>query len=134
MLLEDLSGKDKEAQLIAIGLAENCQSDEVVNRLIELLNKGNILSSEIDLKKRVIQTLGKIGNPGILPRLEGLLRSNNLLHRNAFNQLKAEIIRSLEYPGKEPVTIVEKLSRGKDQELASLAFQTLKNMHQRINP
>ncbi len=135
MLLEDLSGTDKEAQLKAIDLAENCQSGEVVNRLIEFLNKGNILSSKTDLKKRVIQTLGRIGNPGILPHLEGLLQSNNLLHRKALTQMKAEIIRSLEYyPGKETVTIVEKLSRGKDQELAYLAFQTLKNMHQRINP
>ena len=135
ILLEDLSGKDKEAQRTAISLAENSQSGEVVNRLIELLNKGYILRSEIDLKKRIIQTLGRIGNPVILPHLEGLLQSNNLLQRNALNQLKAEIIRSLEYyPGKEPVTLVEKFSRGRDEELACLALQTLKNMQSRNNP
>jgi len=135
ILLKDLSGKDKEAQLIAIGLAENSQSGEVVNKLVELLNKRNILRSEIDLKKRIIQTLGRIGYPGILPHLEGLLQSNNLLHRNALNQLKAEILRSLEYyPGKEPITMVENLSRGRDEELAYLALQTLKNMQPRISP
>jgi len=135
MLLEDLSGKDKEARLIAVGLAENCQSVEVINRLIELLNKGNILRSEIDLKKKIIQTLGRMRDPSILPHLERMFRSKSLLHRNALNQLKAEIIRSFEYyPGKEPVSIIEKLSRGGNQEVAHLAFQTLPNMQQRITP
>ena len=133
MLLDDLSGKDKEAQLTAIGLAENCQSVEVANRLIELLNKGNMFRSEFDLKKKIIQTLGRIGNPSILPHLERIFQSNSLLHRNALNQLKGEIIRSLEYyPGKEPVLIVEKLSREGSQETAYLASQTLQNMRRRI--
>jgi len=135
MLLEDLSGKDKEARLIAVGLAENCQSVEVVNRLLELLNKGNLLRSELDLKKKIIQTLGRMRDPSILPHLEKMFRSKSLLHRNALNQLKAEIIRSLEYyPGKEPVSIIEKLSRGGTQEVAHLAFRTPQNMHQRITP
>jgi hypothetical protein len=134
LLLKDLSGKDKEAQLTAIGLAENSQSSEVAQKLIELLNKGNVLRSEMDLKKRIIQTLGRIGNPAILPHLEGLLKANHLLHRNALSQLKAEIIRSLEYyPGQESVTIAENLSRGRDEDLANLAIQTLKNMRARVN-
>jgi hypothetical protein len=90
-----LSGKDKEAKLVAIGLAENCQSVEVVNMLIKLLNRGSILRSGIDLKKKIIQTLGRMRDPSILPHLQRIFQSNSLLHRNALNQLKAEIVVSL---------------------------------------
>lgn len=135
MLLEDLSSQEKEIQRTAVQLAEDSQSPEVFNKLLELLNRGGIFGANFDLKIEVIRTLAEIGNPKSLPHLERLLRSKNFLHRQAMNRLKAEVIRSLEfYPTKEIGVLLEKFSRVRDNELANLAFQTLKNAQQRISP
>jgi len=135
MLLEDLSSQEKEVQLSAIQLAGDSQSPGVFNKLLELLTRGGGFGANIDIKIEVIRTLAKIGNPESLPHLERLLRSRNLLNRRALNRLKAEVIRSLEfYPSKDIGILLEKFSRVRDNELANLAFQTLKNAQQRISP
>jgi hypothetical protein len=134
MLLQDLSSQEKEVQRYAIQLAEDSQSPRVFNKLLELLIRGGGFGANFDLKIEVIRTLAKIGNPESLPHLERLLLTRNFLHRRAMNRLKAEVIRSLEfYPIKEIGILLEKFSKIRDNELASLAFQTLKNAQQRVS-
>jgi hypothetical protein len=135
MLLKDLSSQEKEIQRTAVQLAKDSQSPGVFNKLLELLTRGGGFGANIDIKIEVIRTLAKIGNPESLPPLERLLRSRNFLNRRAMNRLKAEVIRSLEfYPRKEIGILLEKFSKVRDNELANLAFQTLKNAQQRISP
>ena len=135
MLLEDLASQEKEIQRTAVQLAEDSQNPEVFNKLLELLNRGGIFGTNFDLKIEVIRTLAEIGNPKSLPHLERLFRSKNLLHRQAMNRLKAEVIRSLEfYPTQEASLLLEKFSRIRDHELVNLTSQTLKNVRLRMSP
>jgi HEAT repeat protein len=129
MLLNDLSGKDRAVRLNAATLAENSQSRPILDKLLEILQKGDLFGSEMDLKKRIVQTLAKIGNPEILPDLEAILETSSLIQRNALKQLKVEIIRSVEfYPGAASSALLERLSHAADGELASVARLTLRNM------
>jgi hypothetical protein len=126
IVLADLSCQEKEVQRSAVRLAEDSRSPEVLNKLLELLNRRSVFGADCDLKIHVIRTLAKIGNPESLPHLERLLRRKNFLHRQAMNLLKAEAIISLEfYPSKEAVLFLERVSR--DRRLANLASRTRKN-------
>jgi HEAT repeat protein len=125
MVLADLSSQEKEVQRSAVHLAEDSRSPEVLNKLLEFLNRRSVFGADFDLKIEVIRTLAKIGNPESLPHLERLLRWKNFLHRQAMNRLKAEAIISLEfYPTKEATLFLERVSR--DRKLANLASQTRK--------
>jgi hypothetical protein len=129
MLLADLLSQEKEVQRSAVQLAEDSRSPEVLNKLLELLNRRRVFGADFDLKVEVIRTLAKIGNPESLPHLERLLRSKNFLHRRAMNRLKAQAIISLEfYPTKEATIFLERFSW--DRKLAS---QTLEKIQQRAN-
>ncbi len=129
MILADLSSKDKAVRLNAAILAENSQSRPILERLLEILKKGDFFGSEMELKKRVAQSLAKIGSPTALPELEKILESSNLLQRGALKQLKVEIIKSLEScPGPAVLALLDRLSHSRDGELASLAALTFKNM------
>jgi hypothetical protein len=135
MLLEDLSSQEKEVQRGAVQLAEDSQSPEVFNKLLELLNRRGVFGVHFDLKIEVIRALAEIGNPASLPHLERLLRSKNFLRRRAMNRLKAEVIRSLEfYPTQEAAILLEEFSSIRNHDLANLASQMLKNVQQRVSP
>jgi HEAT repeat protein len=129
MLLADLAAKDKAVRLNAVILAENSKSRPIADRLVDILKKGDLLGSEMDLKKRIVQTLAKVGNPEILSDLQAILDSSSLIQRTTWRQLKLEIIRSLEfYPGAAASPLLERLSHAQDSELASLAALTLRNV------
>ena len=130
MLLADLSSQEKEVQRSAVQLAEDSRSPEVLNKLLELLNRRSVFGADFDLKIEVIRTLAKIGNPESLPHLERLLRSKNFLHRQAMNRLKAEAMISLEfYPTKEATILLERFSRDRKP----WASQTLEKIQLRAN-
>ncbi len=132
MILADLSAKEKALRLNAATLAENSQSRQIADKLLEILKKGDLFGSDMDLKKKVVQSLAKIANPEVLPELEKVLESSNFLGRHTQKELKSEIIRSFEsYPGSLPLTLLEKLSQYRDGELALMAAHTLKNMRRR---
>jgi len=130
ILLEDLSSQEREIQRGAVQLAEDSRHPEVLNKLLEVLNRGGIFGADFDLKIEVIWTLARIGNPQSFPHLERLLQSRTFLHRQAINRLKTEAIASLEfYPAQEATLFLEKFS--KNRELGNVVSQTLKKIQMR---
>jgi HEAT repeat protein len=132
MLLEDLSSPEREIQRGAAQLAEDSRHPAVLNKLLELLNRGGIFGADLDFKIELIWTLARIGNPESFPYLERLLRSRNFLHRQSMNRLKTEAIGSLEfYPAQEATLFLQKFS--KDRELGNVVSQTLKKIQVRAS-
>ena len=133
MLLEDLASPEREIQRGAVQLAEDSRHPAVLNKLLELLNRGGIFGIESNFKIEVIWALARIGNPQTFPHLERLLRSRTFLHRQSMNRLKMEAVGSLEfYPAQEATIFLQKFS--KDRELGEAVSQTLKKIQARTNP
>ncbi|HSR10775.1 MAG TPA: HEAT repeat domain-containing protein, partial [Thermodesulfobacteriota bacterium] len=122
LLLQDLASGDKTLRSIAIRTAEHSQSPEVLDRLLAMLNRRAVWGGDFHVKREIIRTLAKIGNPEAIPSLNRILRSKSFLFRGALTRLKAEVLRSLEfYPAEEAAPIVANPGHWKKPELALAA-------------
>jgi hypothetical protein len=117
-----LTGKSPYLKEQAIRLLGAYKIKEAVPDLLDILEKPDRLGSEQHYKPLVIQSLGKIGDPGVLKTLKGMFTSRSLLYKSAQRQLKLEIIRSLEnYPFKYTKPILEVAMMSGDSQLRTAA-------------
>ncbi|UFS71137.1 HEAT repeat domain-containing protein [Geomonas sp. RF6] len=99
LLVQELESKDPARLLAAVQLAELSPTPPIMQRLLAFLSDSGIGAYNLTLKRAVVTTLAAIGDLRVLPYLEKLLRSRNLLHPAKHRDLKAEIVRSLSrYP------------------------------------
>jgi hypothetical protein len=132
LLLLDLGSDSSETRLSAIQLAGRSRSPEVFRRLLAILSKGGVTGEEFDLKKAAIQALAETGNKEALPELEKILSASHLLHRALYHRLKLEIIRSLDrYPAAVSVTVLAKVVKMSNDELATTAMEVLQRIYGR---
>lgn len=125
-LMSFLKGKNPELKEYAIQLCGFYGIKKAVPDLIELLKHKDILGSRLYYKPLAVQALGRIGDSGAIDTLKKLFSSKTMLHKGAFQQLKLEIIRSLEhYPFEQAGPILELALVSGDNEIKALAEKLL---------
>lgn len=127
-ILRDLDGSDHNLKLEAIRMAEKSCSPEIIGRLLSILKRSGLSSSEYELKSAVVHSLGQLGQPEVLPEFGKILGSRNLLHPLLHTRLKLDIVRSLElYPLSLARSILARLADGND-EVAAQAAESLNKL------
>jgi len=125
ILLSLLKSDDEEQIISGLQLAEKSSNPEVFRTILALLDRGGLTSYEYRLKSAAVQTLGEIGNPAALPRLEKILFSTQLIHASQHNRLKGDIIRSLSlYPPQSVVPLFKRIASGGSKEMIALAEES----------
>lgn len=113
LLVQELESKDPVRLLAAVQLAELNPTQPVIQRLLAFLGESGIGAYNLTLKRAVVTTLAAIGDLRVLPYLEKLLRSRNLLHPAKHRDLKEEIVRSLSrYPAAAARRLAEEFAPG----------------------
>lgn len=126
LLRSFLNGKNPELKEYAIQICGSYRIKKAVPDLIELLKKKDILGSRLYYKPLAVQALGSIGDPVAVDTLKKLFSSKTMLHKGAFQQVKLEIIRSLEhYPFEQAGPILELALVSGDNEIKALAKKLL---------
>lgn len=126
LLLRDLNSPDRDHQMNAANLAENSTSLEVFKKLLSHVENGQAAAFDLELKKAVIRTLGKIGNYEALPTLMHYIDTKHILRQAAHTSLKAEIINSLRNYPAAAVLLLEKICGSDQKGLAGMAQAALK--------
>lgn len=132
LLLSELESRDNDSLLASVQLAEFSKHPDVCRKLLILLKKGGVFSFDLDIKIAAVRSLAEIGNHEVLPELEKILGSKNIIWSTMHNRLKVEIIRSLErYPKEAGLPLLENAAHSESEELSKLASELLKSMRGR---
>lgn len=125
ILLSLLKSDDEEKITTGLQLAERSASPDIFRTILSLLDRGGLTNYEYRLKSAAVQTLGEIGNPEALPRLEKILFSSNLIHASHHNRLKGDIIRSLPlYPLQSVIPLFKKIASSGSKEMIAQAEES----------
>lgn len=129
VILADLRDSDPARKLAAVQIAEMSHSKEVMQELLDVLERTGITDYQLELKIAVVQTLASIGSPSSLPTLLNIISSTPLLHRSKQAQLKIEVVRALSHFHPDYVRpILEKISTTPEDRLAVHAAEALKHI------
>ena len=91
-----LTGKDPALKEQAIRLSGICRIKKAVPYLLEILEKHDLLGTDLNYKLLAVDALGKIGDPSAIDTLKKLYSSKHPLYRDAIIEgLRLEIIKSL---------------------------------------
>ncbi len=121
-----LNGKDMELKEEAIKISGAYRIKEAVPYLLKILKKQDILGTDLHYKLLVVNALGKIGDPRALDTFKKLYSSRPLFYKRTLEELKLEIIRSLEnYPFKQVVPILDLALVSRNEETRALAQKLL---------
>ncbi len=121
-----LKGNDPELKEQAIRLCGAYRLKEAVPLLIEVLKKPDILGSELHYKLLAVNALGKTGEPGAIDPLKKLFNARSFLYKEAFHEIRMEIIRSLvNYPFEKAGSILDIALVSRDEEARKLAQKLL---------
>ncbi len=116
-----LQGTDLELRDQAVKMAGSYKSAAAVPHLIELLEKKDILGTELYYKVSVVKALGEIGDPRALGSLERLCSSKALFYKSTLEDLKVEIFRSLHnYPRNSVTALLETGMKSKNEEIRAI--------------
>ena len=125
-----MNSGDSDRCLKAIMLAGMTRNSEVFERLVGFIKKKGLNKTDLEIKKASVHALAEIGDPSVLPVLQGVLKSFSLFSRQRLKLLKLEIITSLgKYPAEEILPILQKIANSRSGELAvkaGLIIKTLK--------
>jgi hypothetical protein len=129
LLVREFSSSDHEVVLNAIQMAEQSRDAGVLECLRSILSLKLLAKAEYELKCAAIKTLGKIGNPKILPDFIRILTQKTLFTSSLLDKHKADIVRSLEeYPFQVVAPLLQKISQFGTADLAPLASEVYKKM------
>jgi len=132
-LMRDLDSDNLETRLAAINLADKTSSLEMARKLADMLTIGGYSSEEYKLKAACVKALGEIGRVEVMPELGKLMGARSMLAYKALNQLKVDVVRSLErYPAEVVMPILKRLASGSDR-MANQAAESLENMRSRVS-
>jgi len=132
-LLRDLDSDDLETRLAAISLADKTSTPEMARKLADMITTGGYSSEEYKLKTACVKALGEIGRVEVLPELGKLMGARSMLAYKTLNQLKVDVVRSLErYPAEVVMPILKRLASGSDR-VANQAAESLENMRSRVS-
>lgn len=125
IILGLLGSSDEETVMGGLHLAEKSRSTELFRAVLSLLDRGGLTNYEYRIKSAAVQTLGEMGNPEALPRLEKILFSSTLIHAAHHNRLKGDIIRTLPlYPVQSVVHLFKKIAENGSKEMIALAEES----------
>ena len=129
LLIRDLTSTDFETLLNAVRIAEGSSHPEILKKLVENLNRRGLSANDCELKRTVIQTLGKIGNPSVLPELERILSSRSFFHSAHLTRLKEDAVQSLKfYPRKAVTPLLNALAKSGQEEIRRRAEEIYRQM------
>ena len=132
-LLRDLDSNDLETRLAAVNLIDNASPPEVAQKLVEMLSTGGYSSDEYKLKSACVKALAEIGRVEVLPELNKLLGARSMLAYKTLNQLKVDIVNSLQrYPAEAVLPLLKRLASGSDK-VADLAAESLEIVRRRVS-
>ncbi len=121
-----LRGKDPELKEEAIKISGAYRIKKAVPYLLKILKKQDLLGTELHYKLLAVNALGKIGDPSALDTLKKLYSSRALFYKGTFEELKLEIIGSLEnYPFKQAGPILDLALVSRSKETRALAQKLL---------
>lgn len=132
-LLRDLDSNDLETRLAAVNLIDNASTPEMAKKLVEMLSAGGYSSDEYKLKSACVKALAEIGRVEVLPELNKLLGARSMLAYKTLNQLKVDIVSSLQrYPAEAVLPLLKRLASGNDK-VADLAAESLEIVRRRAS-
>jgi hypothetical protein len=121
-----LRGKDPELKEEAIKISGAYRIKKAVPYLLKILKKQNFLGTELHYKLLAVNALGRIREPSALDTLKKLYSSRALFYKGTLEELKLEIIRSLEnYPFKQVGPILDLALVSRNKETRTLAQKLL---------
>lgn len=125
MLLADLDAGDVEVKMGAIRLAEKHWNQDIIRKLVLILESGGLSSDEISMKQAAVRALTGIGDASCLPSFERILRSRNFFRQGALNQLKESIVISLgDFRSPQAGELLQSVCKFGSNELARKARET----------
>ena len=123
----DIDSKKHTTRLSAIKLVERIFTQELLNKLIEIISGSGLSREKYELKSAAVRSLATIGYTDAIPELEKILRSKSLFHFRLLTELKIDIVRSMvHYPMDLVGPILEELSKAND-DVARQASKALDN-------
>lgn len=129
IILQEMDSPDTGRCLKAIALAGMTRNRLVSQKLLEFLKQRGLGKTILPIKKASIHALGEIGDPSVLPALQGILKARTFFRRHAASSLKLEVIKSLQkYPAGEASLILKSVANSGPQLLADNARTAMKVM------
>ena len=127
ILLKEMNAGDSDRCLKAIMLAGMTRSSEILDKLVGFIKKKGLSKTDLEIKKASVQALAEIGDPSVLPVLQGVFKTFSLFSRQRLTLLKLEIITSLgKYPGEEVFPMLQKIASSRSGEVAIKAGLIIK--------
>ncbi len=121
-----LRGNDPELKEEAIKISGAYKIKKAVPYLLKILKKQDLLGTELHYKLLAVNALGKIGDPSALDTIKKLYGSRALFYKGTLEELKLEIIGSLEnYPFKQAAPILDLALVSRNKETRALAQKVL---------
>jgi len=121
-----LESSEPEVRDQAVKLAGTTRVKEAVPYLLQLLEKRDLVGIELEQKASIIRALGDIGDPRAVDTLERLYRAKSLLFRNAMEELRLEIVRSLRnYPSESVTPLLERGAKSENNEIRKISEEIL---------
>ncbi|MCX5719945.1 MAG: HEAT repeat domain-containing protein, partial [Nitrospirae bacterium] len=128
-LKEYLKSDDMWLRDQAIILSGTYRVKDIVPDLIELLEKKDMFAFKSDCKISVIRALAQIGDPQAIEPLKRLYSSKTLLNREALNEIKVEIFKTLNgYPVDAIKPLIELGLKSKIEEIRSISKRLLEKV------
>jgi HEAT repeat protein len=127
----NLTSKNRQEALNAVVMCTLIDNRDTSRLLIRMLEKENLFSFDLELKRALVQTLAESGKPEALKSFVRILNRQALFHGRAREQLKIDIIKALvRYPRKQVYALLQEQARRGDSELAGQARQALERLEQ----
>ena len=103
------------------------RSSEILGKLVGFIKKKGLSKTDLEIKKASVQALAEIGDPSVLPVLQGVFKTFSLFSRQRLTLLKLEIITSLgKYPAEEVFPMLQKIASSRSGEVAIKAGLIIK--------
>ncbi len=107
-LQKDLSSANQEDVLYAISLLGLVHIPELITKLLILLKEEKLFKFDFEVKKAVVHSLGNHREERALAIFSKILKNKKLLHARTYNQLKLEIVKTLQnYPAEQALPLLK---------------------------
>jgi hypothetical protein len=120
-LIKELASDDKSAIYAALEIANLSNDDKVLRQLHQLLMLDHKHDPDLQIRKKTLEVLSKLGKPQTIPLLTHLLRKK-LIRSRWLKQLQRDIIETLaHYPASSVSPLLDSLCKRRNRSHRMLA-------------
>lgn len=128
-LLNGFAAKDATEVLRAVTLAAQVDDPEVIARLLDMVRKSSLFDFRLELRRAAVRSLAAQAPPEALPVFATILTASELLHSVPHEQLRLEIIATLDrYPPNPAAALLRQHLADKSARVAQAARIQLKKI------